>query len=209
MAIHLHSLEKYIITNVFSKIFHYFTDARAVRKLEDLDCIELLLRPSSLFHGKARSANDNEIDKVNPSILIVFDNSGYNLDMATQTNATRTIITNIFHNFIFVSFSRESQKSKVLIRKRNTSNLVSSFIIHHAMRSLLIGALIFSFHFFKFGNCFFRVERTFPGKSLYQTEKNDFEDFFNRPGPWDDPELSPLLVGNENWRKLVVEKGSL
>lgn len=33
-----------------------------------------------------------------------------------------------------------------------------------------------------------------------------FEDYFNRPGPWDDPNLNPLFEGNQNWIKRVKEQ---
>lgn len=33
-----------------------------------------------------------------------------------------------------------------------------------------------------------------------------YDDFFNRPGPWDDPNLSPIFEANKNWIKKIKEQ---
>lgn len=35
---------------------------------------------------------------------------------------------------------------------------------------------------------------------------NSFEEYFNRPGPWDNPDLEPLLENNRKWIKSIEEK---
>jgi len=38
----------------------------------------------------------------------------------------------------------------------------------------------------------------------FDTDDNAFEDYFNRPGPWDDKDLNTLLNANKRWTKRVA-----
>lgn len=47
---------------------------------------------------------------------------------------------------------------------------------------------------------------TFNKNKLYNTE-NSFQDYFNRPGPWDDQDLNTLLDANKRWtRRIEIER---
>ena len=41
---------------------------------------------------------------------------------------------------------------------------------------------------------------------LSSRETTSFEDYFNRPGPWDDPNLDRIFEGNKNWIKRTNEQ---